>query len=382
MTELHRAGSRPTARDGGDPRLVLASRGDALTPYLFAALERRYPVIGRIDAELTRAQRYRVAATTFRPSRSRWAERFYKSAYGTDLRSRNAARALHGLDEPDAVFQIHALFDLAHEPTVLYVDCTHRQSARHWPAWNPLRGRALRDWYDRETRSYHAARHIFSFSTTTAASLVDDYGVPASRVTITGAGANLDELPGPRPTGADRVRTAPTILFIGNDFVRKGGMVLLEAFERVRSVLPDARLQLVGTDPGIAPRPGVEVLGRIRDRSRIEGLYRDADVFTMPSFFDPFPLVLLEAMAFGLPVVATAQEGVPEMIDDRRTGLLVEPGRADALADALLTAILDEDASARLGAAARDEIASRFTWDDVVARMAPGLDGLVARATR
>ena len=355
-------------------RLALASRGDALTPYLFEALERRFPVVGRIEPELTPLQRYTVAALTVRPSRSAWAERFYKSGVASGFRSASAVRRLRRLEErPDAVVQVHALFEQSEAPSTLYIDCTHRQSAEFWPPWNPLRGRALEDWYRREQRSYEAARHLFAFCEPTRRSLVDEYGIPPEKVSVVGAGANLPQLPAVR---ARRQDGAPTILFIGNDFVRKGGEVLLAAFEQVRLAIPDARLVLVGTRPSLTPRAGVEVLGRIRDRTRIAELYREAAVFCVPSFFDPYPLVLLEAMAFGVPVVATAQTGTPEMVEDGRTGRLVRAGDADALAVALLESLLHPDASERQAVAARRAVETRFTWDHVVERMAPALESL------
>lgn len=359
-------------------RLALASRGDALTPYLFAALERRFDVVGRIEAELTSLQRYTVAAMTMRPSRSAWAERFYKSGIATRLRSARAVRQLRALDErPDVVLQVHALFDQALAPSALYLDCTHRQSADLWPAWNPLRGRALDDWYRREQQSYDAARHLFAFSEPTRRSLIDDYGVAPQKVTVVGGGANLRALPPvrPRPSGP------PTVLFIGNDFIRKGGEVLLEAFARVRSTISDARLVLVGTRPSITPQPGVEVLGRVHARARIADLYHDAAVFAVPSFFDPFPLVLLEAMAFGVPVVTTRQTGTPEMVTDE-TGVLVGTGDAAALADALLDSLQHPAAAEARASAARRDVERRFTWDAVVDRMAPVLEALSPGGTR
>jgi starch synthase len=377
MTDLR------TARIGEDvpttTRLALASRGDALTPYLFAALERRFRVVGRIDPELTRVQRYGVAALTVRATREDWAERFYKSGAATRLRSANALKQLRALDEqPDVVVQVHALFDQPAAPSVLYIDCTHRQSAAFWPAWNPLHGRALEQWYRREQQSYDEARHLFAFSEPTRRSLVTDYGIAPEKVTVVGAGANLPELPTVhRPAGGP-----PTILFIGNDFVRKGGEVLLEAFRRVRESVPDARLVLVGTRPAVPVQPGVEVLGRIRDRARIVELYRDATVFCLPSFFDPYPLVVLEAMAFGVPVVTTEQTGTPEMIAHGETGVLVPPGDAERLADALVASIRDPAASQRLAAAARRDVEGRFTWDDVVARMAPALEAAASDRIR
>lgn len=385
MTGVSQAPSPSRAApEHGGPSLALASRGDALTPYLFDALGRRFPIAGRIDPELTARQRYQVAAVTFRHSRTKWIERFYKSGHAQRLRSANATRALARLTEPfDLVFQVHALFDIPRARGVLYVDCTHRQSVEGWPAWNPLGPRALQAWYRREREQYQRAEHIFAFFEQTRRSLIDDYDVPPEKVTVTGAGVNLHRLPelaGPSARSAEHRATSPTVLFVGHDFVRKGGRVLLEAFAQVRRALPDARLQLIGSHPQVAPEPGVEVLGRIRDRTRLEELYRAATVFVMPSYFDPFPLVVLEAMAFGLPVVGTRQSGIPDMVRDGETGLTVGVGRPGDTAAALLELLENPERAARFGAAGRKRAEDDFTWDAVVDRMAPALRAASAGA--
>jgi starch synthase len=358
-------------------RLVLASRGDALTPYLFKSLRNRFPVAGELDVDLTAAQRYLTAGTTFRPSRTAWVERFYKSALAYRFRSQNAGRQLRALHEDfDAVLQVHALFNVPQVDSMLYIDCTHRQSAENWPQWNPLSGSDLDLWYERERAAYHRARHLFAFCEPTRRSLIDDYGVSPDKVTTTGAGVNLDQLPD--VTGPAAI---PTILFIGNDFVRKGGLVLLEAFRAVRAAVPGVRLQLVGTDPQIQPQDGVEVLGRIHDRSVIEQLYRQASVFAVPSYFDPFPLVLLEAMAFGLPTVSSRSCGIPEIVEDGRTGTMVAAGDAGALAAALIATLSDPATARRQGLAGRARVERLYTWDAVVDRMAPALQVDSLRST-
>lgn len=372
----HRAAPLPV----DDPRITIASRGDALTPHLLAALRRRYPTVQSIDAELTALQRYGVAAATFRARRG-WVERFYKSELAVRLRSRNAERAMRGLGaDATVVVQVHALFQLEDVPSVLYIDCTHAQSAAMWPAWNPLKGAALVEWYRRERAGYEAARHLFAFSEATRHSLVSDYGIDPSRITVTGAGVNFRRLPDVTPS--TRADGPSTILFVGNDFTRKGGPLLLEAFRRVREAFPDARLQLVGAGTRLSPQPGVQMLGRIEDRARIESLYRDAAVFVVPSHFDPYPLVALEAMSFGLPVVASRQMGTPEMIDDGVTGRLITPGRVDELAAVLIELLGDRAGATRIGVAARAEVERRFTWDSVVERMAPVLERLTESADR
>ncbi len=354
---------------------MLASRGDALTPHLFTELARRYPIGEILAPELRPAQRYAVAAATFRPGRRRWAEQFYKSHLGYRLRSANAARALADSGCSTAlVFQVHALFEVRGAPTVLYVDCTHRQSAQHWPDWNPLRGKALQRWYDRETAAYRQAEHIFAFCRATADSLIGDYGVAPERVTIAGIGINFDGAAPAAPAGRQE---PPTVLFVGNDFVRKGGPELLAAFRQVRRELPQARLRLAGADPHVAAEPGVEILGRIHDRKRMAGLYAGASVFCVPSHFDPLPHVLLEAMAFGLPAVASDSCGIPDVVTSGHDGVLVKAGDVAGLAQALISLLTDRRRAAQIGAAAQNRVFGQFTWARVVDRMAPALNSLL-----
>ena len=360
-------------------RVVLAHRGDALVPHLLAALSDRYPGVQEADAELSRVERLAVAATTWRPARRVWAEHFFKSNLAVALRSRRAERNLSSVGRTfDAVVQVHALFELEQPHATIYVDCTHQQSADHWPDWNPLQGKALDRWVGRERRQYHAASHLFAFSDQTRDSLVRDYDVPAERVSVVGAGVNFTALPDTVERDGEADREGTAILFVGNDFERKGGPELLEAFRLVRERVPSARLQIVGTPHGISPQDGVEVVGRVSGRDAMSELYRNAAVFCLPSFFDPFPLVVLEAMAHGLPVVATPTCGVPEMVVDGGTGLLVEhgPGAVTRLADALLQVIEQPALAGRLGAAGRRRVEQRFLWEHVVDRMSPVLDEL------
>ncbi|RKS71305.1 glycosyltransferase involved in cell wall biosynthesis [Motilibacter peucedani] len=351
--------------------MELVSRGDPLSPFLFRAVARHFDVVAELDPDLRRWQRYLVAATSFRPSRAAWAERFFKSLLARRLRTRNA-RTLHDRHgaEADVTLQVHALFAVEWARAAVYVDCTHRQVVEQWPAWNPLRGRALAEWHAEERATYARAQHLFAFYQATADSLVDDYGVDPARVSVVGAGANVAELP--------QVRTSapvgpPEILFVGNDFERKGGQVLLEAFALVRRAHPDARLRLVGAGPRGDLGPGIEATGRVRDRAELARIYAGATVFCLPSLFDPFPLVVLEAMAHTLPVVATTVCGIPDMVVEGETGLLVKPHDAAGLADALCELLRDPVRAQQLGAAGRSRVESRFQWDHVVDRMLPAL---------
>src|SRR5262249_51385679 len=95
-------------------------------------------------------------------------------------------------------------------------------------------------------------------------------------------------------------------------------------------------------------------------QDRIRTHYRRADVFCLPSFAEGVPVVLMEAMATGLPVVANHIAGIPELVEHEVSGLLVRPGRADLLADALERLGRDADLRARMGQAGREKVREEF----------------------
>ena len=103
----------------------------------------------------------------------------------------------------------------------------------------------------------------------------------------------------------------------------------------------------------------------------------EADVFCLPSIYEGLPLAILEAMAAGLPVVATAVSGNPEAVEDGVTGLLVPPESATALADALITLLADPERRRAMGEAARARVAERFSIDRIAAEHLALLQRLV-----
>ncbi|HEU4656326.1 MAG TPA: glycosyltransferase family 4 protein, partial [Capillimicrobium sp.] len=158
---------------------------------------------------------------------------------------------------------------------------------------------------------------VMTFSAWVGRSFVEDYGVPPDRVVATGAGANLllRDVP-------DRRDRPPVALFAGYDFERKGGRVLLEAWREVAAALPGARLVVAGPRrPVDRTAPGVRWAGRV-GWAELARLYREATVFVLPSLFEPFGFVVLEAMGHGLPVIASRACALPELVDDGVDGLL------------------------------------------------------------
>ncbi len=169
-----------------------------------------------------------------------------------------------------------------------------------------------------------------------------------------------------RPAGPLR------ILFVGRLVPEKGPSVLLDAVAHLRSAPDplDVEVRIVGAGPladelrrqsvdqGTADR--VTLVGPLGNEE-LPDQYAWADVFCLPSFAEGVPVVLMEAMATGLPVVTTAIAGIPELVRDGVTGRLVPPGRVDQLASALRD-LADDTADGRsaLGQAARARVREEF----------------------
>jgi colanic acid/amylovoran biosynthesis glycosyltransferase len=149
----------------------------------------------------------------------------------------------------------------------------------------------------------------------------------------------------------------------------KGHVVLFHALEELGRRGVEVRLTIVGEGPKrrdleqLARQLGVD--SRIRfegavGRERIHHYYRRADVFCLPSFAEGVPVVLMEAMAMELPVVATDVMGVRELVNDGVNGLLVRPSRSDLMADAIDRLATDADLRRRLGGAGRETVTREF----------------------
>jgi glycosyltransferase involved in cell wall biosynthesis len=172
-------------------------------------------------------------------------------------------------------------------------------------------------------------------------------------------------------------KTAETVLFVGRLRTRKAVAVLVEAFAAVVRQRPQARLVLLGDGEQRAAleaqiaRLGigaaVDLAGAVPRAATVEWLRR-ADVFCLPSTYEGFPLAILEAMAEGLPVVATRVAGVPEAVEDGASGLLVPPEDDRALAAALLALLGDAERRRAFGARGRALLAERFAIDAICAR--------------
>ncbi|MDW7774296.1 MAG: glycosyltransferase family 4 protein [Desulfobulbaceae bacterium] len=207
---------------------------------------------------------------------------------------------------------------------------------------------------------------IFTFSEWLRQSFIHDYNIDPVKIKVVGAGANIPD-PG---TDFPNISDGKTILFIGIDFVRKGGKVLLDAFRKVKREIPKARLIIVGPESlGHLPE-GATCRGYISKNSpegmaRLLLTYREATVFVLPSLYEPFGVVFLEAMAHGLPCIGTKNCAMPEIIDHGSTGYLVRPSDSRELADRMIEMLKDNAMAKEMGSRGREKFLNKFTWNHV-----------------
>lgn len=182
-----------------------------------------------------------------------------------------------------------------------------------------------------------------------------------------------------------RLPAEKTVLFVGRLAEKKGLEYLIKAFPEVLSRHRDACLQVVGDGPlrddleRLASHLGlgdqVQFVGR-QPSSDVPGWYSRCRVFLLPSVvarsgdMEGLPVVLLEAMAAGRPVVATSVGGIPEVVIHRRTGLLVEPESHTALARAINELLDSQAAAEKMGEVARRWVRRKFDWRQVGQRYA------------
>lgn len=265
-----------------------------------------------------------------------------------------------------------AMRDLADRmPLFVAADATFRQLARGgWfgrgarsPLFHPV---TLAPLLRPERDLFHRARGVFAWSEPVRRSLVTEYGVPEGRVTVLPPSVHVPAAVAPQPRNA-----RPKLLFLGGDFQRKGGHLLLEAFRR--GLASRCELHVV-TQTAVPATEGVHVHRGVTWGSPAwRALWETADLFVFPSRLETFGIVLVEALAFGVPVVSSTVGAARDILDEGRAGLLVEDGDAAAFARAIEHALDDPAATARRVAHGRQRAMERYEIAANTRRLAAAL---------
>jgi glycosyltransferase involved in cell wall biosynthesis len=206
-------------------------------------------------------------------------------------------------------------------------------------------------------------------------------GVPAPRIHVIWTAAD-DPLPG----DAARFRAGfgdpdvPLILFVGQLFAYKGIPELLAATDTLHARGIQANLAFIGPHTPFSrrffrrqSRPWLRVLGPVSQQEKWDAL-EAANVVCLPSRHEAFGRVFLEAWSKGKPVIGGRIPAIADVIDHERSGLLVKPGSAAELSDALERLLRDPALATALGRRGREALEARYNWPQVVARVEAAYD--------
>ncbi len=336
--------------------VLIVSRGDQ------AAAAEKFPHLERHVLPTVQAEEW--SGTTLSMLRwmipSVWAARALP-----DLR----VRLVHSMEMFPAGWAGDVLARSQRTPHVLTAHGTYSILWSKWPLLN---------------RHYHGilrrAAAIYPISHGTEAKLWDVYHADLGSVTVRTIlnGSRSAGQVSPEIARNRRQPEAPVVLSVGMVKPRKGYHVSLAAFARLQKRFPDAVYRVVGRPPdgsyGLLLKEiirrekmhGVTFLGTV-DSARLDKLYRQASMFVLLSqevdrHFEGFGLVFLEAGAYGLPVVGSRSGGIPDVVIDGDSGILVNPMDADAAGEAMIRLAEDPELALRMGSAGRQR-AEHLTWD-------------------
>ncbi len=240
----------------------------------------------------------------------------------------------------------------------------------------------LRGWYDRRLAPPNvAAGGRRKVHNPEEERLLRGLSIPLPPVRIVPPG--YTPFPAPADRALFRARygiSGPFMLFVGRLASNKGLSALLEAFAPLARREPTASLVLIGPDGGmqgvletrvrqLGLAGQVRLLGWVSDEALLAAAFREARFFVLPSEYEAFGLVLLEAMGQGTAVIATRVGGIPEFVEDGRAGLLVPPGDPGRLREAIERLWADPAGTEALGAYARDHIVPQYRWGLVADRL-------------
>jgi glycosyltransferase involved in cell wall biosynthesis len=228
--------------------------------------------------------------------------------------------------------------------------------------------------------SLRRADRIIAISQSVHRFLVDVERAPAGKVEVIPYGLDSEAFAREAHPGVFRgelgVRDTPLVGFIGRMTGQKGVDVLLRAFAQVERQHPTVKLILAGDGPDrhalmrLAKSLGLQRAMFLDWRTDAANILADIDLLVVPSRWEGFGLVTLEAMAMGKPVVASRVSALPEIVVPGETGLLLTPGSVEELADAIMKILSDPKHAAHMGCAGKERVRKEFPVERMARRTA------------
>lgn len=232
----------------------------------------------------------------------------------------------------------------------------------------------------RETWFSRRADALVTHSNAHRIKIAQELGVDASRIEISPPGI----VTYPNFVRPDRGDKPPTVVFLGRLEHRKGTLDLLHAIPATLQAVENVRFIFIGKDRAHCPGGRTheqyvmeEFPSSIRDRIEFAGslpndqvdlALQEADLFVAPSLYESFGYIFVEAMRWGTPSIGTRAGGIPEIIQDDVTGVLVDPGQPEQIAQAMIQLLQNDERRLRIGEAGRRHVEGKFDWSQMAKR--------------
>jgi glycosyltransferase involved in cell wall biosynthesis len=263
-------------------------------------------------------------------------------------------------DQYDFIFQTQSLCDSKNDkgiPYYMYTDHTNLNNL-NYKMINRSQFLRSSEYVQLERRAYENANLIFVMSNNIRESLIKQYNVDEAKIKLVYVSTNtlINQT-----VNTEKYKNK-NILFVGKDWVRKGGPLLVEAFKIVQQRVPDARLTVIGCKPTIHAK-NVFVHGEL-PLDKVGELYNQASVFCMPTLREPFGIVFLEAMFNRLPIVTNSVGATPYLVNEGVNGYLLNHN-VEEYAKALVDLLSDANKCEQFGANSFEIASKTYTWSNV-----------------
>ena len=223
---------------------------------------------------------------------------------------------------------------------------------------------AIRKRASYQNKYYQQCKGIFTMGRWLAEDMVNRCKIDQTKVHPVGGGINLDK----RLIDISK-KKGNKILFVGRDFKRKGGYIVVEAFKELKKRRKDVELYVAG--PMVNPYheyiDGYHFMGDC-DYKRTAELFNLCDIYCMPSYFEAYGLVFVEALTFGLPVIARNAYEMPYLIQNGHTGLLLQKDDVKELSEMMDSLLSDADIKKNVIERQHDYLID-YSWDKVAERI-------------
>lgn len=258
-------------------------------------------------------------------------------------------------------FQTQSLFDASIDDLPHFVYTDHTVLANlYYSNIDQKKVLFSKQWIELEKKIYQNATYNFTMSTNISKSMMEQYSCKPDKIICVYVGTNLKNT---NEILQNKNYENKNILFVGRNWIRKGGPELIEAFKLVLEKHPDATLTIVGCSPNIKIS-NCFVLGSISNEE-LKKIFLKASIFCLPTKIEPFGIVLIEAMAYKIPVVTSYGGARSDFILDGENGYLVDPNNIKQLANALIELIENSKKCKIFGEKGYQIFCERYTWEKV-----------------